>query len=227
MTYIRTCHHENRQSLSARLVSVTGKQLQIIYYRIRRLFYDTGLSDATDAVLQPLGDHPGVLRRCELRLHHQARNSQLRALACETATQAEGSNPAWRRSFRPLDLPVEIRRHILEYTDLITPYNQFHWYASGGFRVLFRRPRCGGNKCDMDYHHGCRFVSCAQFSSRMTGCICTRNRSAYSSACQCWTSPRSILLANRLLYKEAIRVLHSCNRVVVVPSKGFRSCLDD
>ncbi|KAI1077765.1 hypothetical protein F5B20DRAFT_550308 [Whalleya microplaca] len=191
-----------------------------------RLFCDTGISDTTSAVLQPLRDFPGVLKDCELQLHHQKGNSHVRAIAWETSTRAKGLNPElWARPFRFFNLPAEIRRRILEYSDLVTPYKEVYWSATRGFRIATATTRCGGDDCDAHLHRGCRFLSCAQPYSAVTGYICCRRRSGYSSRCQCWIAPRALFLVNRNLYQEALQVLYSCNRVIVVPSEGLRPCM--
>ncbi|KAI0010803.1 hypothetical protein F4779DRAFT_576168 [Xylariaceae sp. FL0662B] len=191
-----------------------------------RLFCDTGVSDTTFAILQPLRDFPGVLRDCEIQLYHQKGNTQARAIAWETSARARGLNPDLRsRPFRFFDLPAEIRRRILEYSDLVTPYKEVYWSANRGFRIATALTRCRGDDCDAHLHQGCRFLSCAPSDSFMTGYICSQRRSGYSSRCHCWGAPRALLLASRSLYLDALQVLYSSNRVIVVPSAGLRSCL--
>ncbi|KAI1397390.1 hypothetical protein F4819DRAFT_472300 [Hypoxylon fuscum] len=191
-----------------------------------RLFCDTVVSDTTFAVLQPLRDFPGVLKDCELQLHHQRDNTHVRAIAWETSTRAKGFDPSLRaRPFRFFDLPAEIRWRILEYSDLVTPHKEVYWSANRGFRIATAIIRCEGEECDAHLHRGCRFLSCAESSSAMTGYICCRRRSGYSSRCQCWVAPRGLFLASRSLCREALYVLYTCNRIVVIPSEGLRSCL--
>lgn len=190
-----------------------------------RLFCDTGDGDTTLAVLQPLRDFPGVLRDCELQLHHQQGNTSARAIAWDTSILAKAPDPhLWDRFFRFFDLPIEIRRCILEYTDLVTPYKEVYWSASRGFRIATALIRCEHLNCDTHLHRGCRFLNCGPDYSE-TGYICYRRRTGYSPHCQCWAAPRALFLANKSLYQEALQVLYSCNRVIVVPSEGLRSCL--
>ncbi|KAI0157919.1 hypothetical protein GGR52DRAFT_180839 [Hypoxylon sp. FL1284] len=193
-----------------------------------RLFCDTGVSDATYAILQPLKDFPGVLKDCELQLHHQRGDTRARAMARDTCARAKGLDPDLRaRPFRFFDLPAEIRRRILEYSDLATPFQEVYWSANRGFRIASARIRCGGDECDAYIHRGCRFLFCEseQLDSAETGYICCRRRSGYSSRCQCWEAPRALFLVSQAFYREALQVLYSCNRVIVVPSKGLRSSL--
>ncbi|KAK6068034.1 hypothetical protein SCUP515_09816 [Seiridium cupressi] len=112
-----------------------------------RLFCDTGASDTTLAVLQPLKDFPGVLNDCALRLHHQKNDRVIRTIACEVANRARGFDPGLRaRPFHFFNLPPEIRTHILEYSDLVTPYTEIYWSANRGFRIALARSRCGGDE---------------------------------------------------------------------------------
>lgn len=191
-----------------------------------RLFCDTGVGDTTAAVLQPLRDFPGVLKDCELQLHHEKNNNQARALAFDAATRAKGFDPDLRaQPFRFFDLPAEIRRRILEYSDLVTPFKEVYWSASRGFRIATALIRCGRDECDTQLHRGCHFLFCEPLNSLGAGYVCCRRRSAYSSRCQCWVAPRGPFSASRSLYEESLQVLYSCNRIIVVPSKGLRSCL--
>lgn len=190
------------------------------------LFCDTGASDTTLAVLQPLEDFPGVLKDCELRLHHQKNDKTIRTLAWEVASRARGFDPGLRaRPFHFFDLPPEIRHHVLKYTDLVTPFTEIYWSANRGFRIARARSRCGCDECDASFHRGCRYLWCTQPSSSLTGRICTKYRSGYSSRCSCWVAPRGVFTTSRAFYREAIRVLYSCNRIIIVPSEGLRSCL--
>ncbi|KAI1390689.1 uncharacterized protein F4822DRAFT_394168 [Hypoxylon trugodes] len=186
-----------------------------------QLFCDVGVSDTTQAVLQPLRDIPGVLKDCELQLSHEKGNRHLRAMALEVATRAKGFDPDLRASpFRFFDLPAEIRRNILEFSDLVAPYNEIYWNADQGFSISVWTFRCWGDNCDEHLHRGCPFIFCADFYPVSTGNICYQLRSGYSSHCHCWEIPRALLLANRSLHREALQVLYGCNRIIVLPSEG-------
>ncbi|KAF7529668.1 hypothetical protein G7054_g9789 [Neopestalotiopsis clavispora] len=188
---------------------------------------ETGLSDTTIAVLKPLNDHPGILRGCELQFGHQRQDGAIRAIAWEKAARASGLNPDLRsRPFPLFKLPVEIRRQILEYTDLVTPHKEVYWSVSRGFRIIAGRNRCDGEDCPPQLHRTCRFLSCNLMYLPWKPTVCLKTRSGYSTRCQCWVPPRSIFTVSHALYREAVQVLYSCNRVIVVPSKGLRACLD-
>ncbi|KAI1774983.1 hypothetical protein F4818DRAFT_57464 [Hypoxylon cercidicola] len=186
---------------------------------------DTEASDTTFAVLQPLRDSIGVLKDCEIQLHHKRDNARACEIAWEASARAKGFDPNLRTGpFRFFYLPAEIRRRILEYSDLVTPLKEVCWDANHGFCIKISQAGCGGDDCDASLYRGCRFLFCEPLDGPETGYICRRYRSGYSSRCQCWVAPRALFLVNRSFYGEAMQVLYSCNRVVFVPSDGFRSC---
>ncbi|KAI1208353.1 uncharacterized protein F4807DRAFT_148820 [Annulohypoxylon truncatum] len=191
-----------------------------------RLFCDTGLGETTFAVLWPLKDFPGVLKDCELQLYHQPGDKRLCAIAWETCARAKGLDPDLRNHpFRFFDLPTEIRRHILEYTDLVTPHKEVYWSSAEGFRIACVPEVCKADNCAAHHDTGSFVQICAPCPTLMTGYLCCRRRSGYSSRCQCWTPPKALILTSRALYQEALPVLYSRNRIVVVPSGGLRSYL--
>ncbi|KAI1364909.1 hypothetical protein F5Y08DRAFT_339256 [Xylaria arbuscula] len=215
-----------------------------------QLFCDTAVSPITGAVLQPFLQYPGHLKDLELELDDEkgVNHRELKSLAWRTVCCAKGEDAS--PSFPFFALPVEIRHHILTYTDLVTPLGEIYWNVKRGFNILrINDENCSGSKyCEAidgheRYHQGCRFFSCSgnnspatglkcceltkssDFRCPATGYVCCRVRTGYSSRCRCWTNPRSLLVANRQLYHEAIRVLYSYNRVIVVPSRDFRTPL--
>ncbi|KAI4867002.1 hypothetical protein F4820DRAFT_415137 [Hypoxylon rubiginosum] len=190
------------------------------------LISDTGDSQETRAVCQPLLEFPGKLKDCRLRLG-STRQHRLSILALDTVTRIQGGDPDVRkRPFRFPDLPFEIRRQILEYTDLVTPYNQVQWNSSRGFHGICDRCHCGlqhGEICHSRFHW---FGWYTQWDSIETGPFCRRRRSVYSSDCYCWSPPDGLMLASRAVYQEAMSVFYSCNYIVVTPSEDvdFRVC---
>ncbi|KAI8630558.1 hypothetical protein F5Y19DRAFT_483874 [Xylariaceae sp. FL1651] len=212
------------------------------------LFCHTGANSTTIDVLQPFWEYPGHLKDLELELDgtRGASHFELRTLAWETACRAKGAST--NQSFPFFALPVEIQHQILTYTDLVTPYREIYWNAKHGFRVLrFATSDPSGPE---HYYSGAleasNFFSCVQKEvppNRLRCCdfrnkgrsacsvipvidvVCCYFRTAYSSRCRCWSNPKSLLVANRQLYREAIRVLYSCNRVIVVPSGDFRTAI--
>ncbi|ETS75770.1 hypothetical protein PFICI_12714 [Pestalotiopsis fici W106-1] len=192
------------------------------------LICETGVGHTTTAVLQPLNENPGVLRVCELQLGQQRQDKAISAIACETAARARGLSPGLReRPFPLFDLPVEVRRRILEYTGLVAPHKEVYWSAQQGFRIATAASRCGGDSPDPYLHSRCNGVSCMVSKHYTPPSICLQRRSGYSSRCYCWVSPQSIFTVSHALYRKAVQVLYSCNRIVIVPSKGLRSSLSE
>ncbi|KAI1852766.1 hypothetical protein JX266_002307 [Neoarthrinium moseri] len=187
------------------------------------LICDTGNNFSTSAVLSPLLEFPGRLRDCQIRLY-QERNNHLSSLAQEVANRAkEIDGPGHTQEvFRFFDLPPEIRLAILLYTDLRTPSGLVYWNPQRGFYFMIslqdRHPY------DKNSYHFLRsFLKCGNRESPMTGCFCRARRSAYSSRCQCWTAPRSLFLVNKQMYREALSVLYSSNRIIVMLSLAASS----
>ncbi|KAI1400487.1 hypothetical protein F4819DRAFT_366913 [Hypoxylon fuscum] len=188
------------------------------------LISDTGDSQETRAICQPLLDFPGKLKDCELRLGSK-RKYHLSALALETVTRILGSDPDLNRPFRFLDLPFEIRRQILEYTDLVTPYSQVQWNSTEGFHAKLCLSRCGDDECEPEFHYACRMLFCMPWNAYETGSFCRSRRSAYSSSCHCWSPPEAFMTVSRVVYEDAIDVFYSYNRIIVLPFGGLEiSC---
>ncbi|KAI0163349.1 hypothetical protein BJ166DRAFT_292313 [Pestalotiopsis sp. NC0098] len=137
-------------------------------------------------------------------------------------TRVHGLGPGLAaQPFRLFDLPVEIRRHILEYTDLVLPHNEVYWNQRQGFHISNCRLGCDGeDECDPQMHRGCQFRWCRETSQYSTD---FRRRYMCSPGCPCWLPPQSIFTVSHAMYREAVHVLYSCNRVIVCPSDGRRS----
>lgn len=186
------------------------------------LISDTGDSSETRAICQPLLEFPGKLKDCELRLGSKQQH-HLSVLASSIVTRIRGGDPDTGTSpFRFLDLPAEIRRHILEYTDLVTPYGQVRWNQKKGFHVVFRFRGTGymEHGCSHRHHCACRRLFCTSVTSIVTGSFCRSRRSAYSSHCHCWAPPKAFMSVSRVFYQHAIDVFYSHNNVTIMPSKG-------
>ncbi|KAI1781438.1 hypothetical protein F4818DRAFT_37923 [Hypoxylon cercidicola] len=186
------------------------------------LISDTGDSQETRAVCEPLLDFPGKLKDCDLRLGSRLQNP-LSALALETVRRIRGDDPdMWNRPFRFLHLPFEIRRQVLEYTDLVTPYNQVQWSSNKGFHAVFIISRCAHLDDEKsDIHYACKMRFCAPPSYYETGSFCRSRRSAYSSSCHCWSPPEAFMSVSQAMYQDAIDVFYSCNRIIIMPSGGI------
>jgi len=207
------------------------------------LMCDTGDSKETRAVLEPLLATPATLKSCVLRLssRHQY---HLRSLAEKFAARIDGRTTIPSNyGFRFLDLPPELRAKILDYTDLVTPYNQIEWESVRGFRVRLPTSNCYmadgygdlhqdtdflhdsanplykglGNLLDGPLHQSLRFFRCQPVSLWEAGSFCCRRRSSASLSCRCWIPPRPLMLVCRAMYEDAIRILYTRNRIIILP----------
>lgn len=52
-------------------------------------------------------------------------------------------------------LPWELRRQVLQYTDLITPFHEFQWSPRSGYSVIHAMNHEG--RCDPEDYHGSLF----------------------------------------------------------------------
>jgi hypothetical protein len=134
-----------------------------------------------------------------------------------------------------LSLPRELRFRILEYTDLITPWNEVTWsrehsgYVASRVGCVDRDAR--GVKCPPAIHHGCQFRWYSNtYSEPSAGCRCGSQLAAVSSSCACWAPPLAQFLICRTLYRDAQVVFFSLNRFVIHDFEAnppWRAPLDD
>lgn len=193
--------------------------------------------DTAKLVVEPLSRLP-QLKDCHLRLSRIS-TPELNSLTRHTALQLRGLRwpqemPAPRPSHEPsqptrcetytgsrlLNLPVELRFRILEYTDLITPWKEVTWsrrhQAFVGVKAFCAPLDHRGEDCPPHVHHGCQFIDCWQtFPEPCIGCFCRVEHSAFSSTCMCWTPPQYLFLVCRTLYEDSLAVFYSGNRFVI------------
>lgn len=178
---------------------------------------------AARLAVEPLLNTP-TLADCRIRLGNKP-NPALEDLARMTATQVMGSRLHQPSSpFRILDLPQELRRLILEYTDLVTPLCEVEWNPEEGFYLRYSLNGCAGvydgwSDCPPSFHPACQFRNCWEDFS-FGGCFCHRYHAAFTSKCHCWSPPKALFLVCRALLEEARAVFFMKNRFVVAPSAG-------
>lgn len=182
--------------------------------------------EAGKLAVTPLGLFP-PLKDCHVRLCKQW-NRPLQQLAKSAVLQARANASPLPFRVAPtkvrsglINLPRELRFLILEYTDLITPWNEVAWCREYPYYQV-RRPPClqyeGG--CPPHIHHGCQLRQCSDDPDPCrfpppVGCFCRRRHAAFSFTCNCWAPPTSLFLVCRLLYRDAQLVFFSGNRFVV------------
>lgn len=184
------------------------------------------------------------LRGCHIRLCRR-RNSELEQIARDTVSRACGiwvqDGPTSTLKNATLDsagsmlmsLPRELRLHILEYTDLITPWGgEIDWRQSDK-KYLYGETLCEdqqlGSSCAGAGHHECQFRSCwtdfrelefeyshAPVETRpRVGCFCRARHAAFSLNCRCWSPPTNLFLVCQALCKDAQVVFFSGHRFII------------
>lgn len=177
------------------------------------------------------------LKDCHIRLG-ESPTPQLQHIAQGAALKARGIiqaaepilNPAVplseskRSESRLLTLPTELRLHILQYTDLITPWREVIWRRQRR-KYMASLATCltihfldseSPRDCPSNIHHGCQFRNCPDtYPEASMGCFCRVRHAAFSSRCKCWTPPTSLFLICSTLYADAQVVFFSGNRFVV------------
>ena len=189
-------------------------------------------TDLARKVVTPLSSFP-ELKECHIRLCRSP-NSELAQIAQHAAQQAchrlePHSPPSLSSSPRLLNLPRELRLHILGYTDLVTPWREVLWtrlergyhYPSSGCSGAYHE------FCPPTHHHGCQFGGChhqlcVNYSYLLyrtsIGCFCRVRHAAFSSTCRCWAPPTPLFLVCHTLAEDARFVFFSLNRFVVSDS---------
>lgn len=125
-----------------------------------------------------------TLASCSIRLSRTP-DLLIRQLARTTAMRAMGY-PFYQSEspFRILDLPVELRRQMFEYTDLVTPLCEIEWGHRQGFSLRYSTSRCGGvDDCEPHLHYACQFRNCWEGSN--DGCFCRHFHGAFTPRCHC------------------------------------------
>jgi hypothetical protein len=137
------------------------------------------------------------LRECALRLG-QAPDPSLHGL-CEGTVLQLTSRPTYyhrHNSFPFSELPEEVQRQILGYTDLVCP-EAIVW--TGGYGL--ERSSC-----------------CMRCTDALEACCCSVLHAAYSSnLCSCWAMPSAIFSINRRLHEYAIEIFFSKNTFKLYP----------
>ncbi|KAH6854821.1 hypothetical protein B0I37DRAFT_363110 [Chaetomium sp. MPI-CAGE-AT-0009] len=176
--------------------------------------------EVAESVTAPLRGLSTLLRNCHVRLA-KAVDSQLQDVARDAVMHTRGIlTPYMKPSSTPtakslMDLPRELRLHILEYTDLIVPWREVTWDPEEARYVAFittsipNLSRWG--------HNQPWFFNCWRMkgSEPSVGCFCRRYHAAFSPICCCWAPPTSLFLVCGALYQDALSVFFSGNQFFV------------
>ena len=159
---------------------------------------DTQDYETAKLVAKPFSQMP-TLKDCAIRLA-RGPNRDLQQLAEEVVIRATGVwSHRFSSHFRFMDLPKELQLRILEFSDLVTPY-EVEWCPGQGFRPA----RSPGSCMDS-----------------WEGCYCSRYHAAFSSKCHCWSPPSALFLVNRDMRKDATEIFYSKNYFVILPRGGY------
>lgn len=87
--------------------------------------------------------HFPTLSQCHLRLCQEP-HAEIQQIAREAALLATGQLSTAPRAahFPMMDLPTELRLHILSYTDLVTPLRELQWDPNHKYHLEFRHQQC-------------------------------------------------------------------------------------
>ncbi|GAB0136165.1 hypothetical protein EsDP_00004477 [Epichloe bromicola] len=144
------------------------------------------------------------LEACSIRLSRYP-NWQHSALARETARRLMGRSsekmPDSNKS-RTYILPPEVLFRILEYSELLAPFD-LEWNPDRGLSP---------------------FDCCKTCTTTLDCCTCSHYHGAHSQSCTCWRLPLSIFLVSHQVYDIAKTIFYQRNRFIILP-KGGR--LDD
>lgn len=166
------------------------------------LICDVADSKTADLILDPIRQLH--IPKCTIRLN--ADNIvELEDVARKAVLNVTGHMPAVREHFRFLELPTEIRQHILGFTDLVTPYQEVQFWAL---------PDCG--RYDLYDTRRREHSDCRQaFYRSYCDDFCSKHHSVYPAVCGCFLSPLPFLLVCRKLLQDSRQVFYSRNRFVL------------
>ncbi|KAK0516830.1 hypothetical protein JMJ35_001433 [Cladonia borealis] len=181
---------------------------------------DISTPDAGPCVLAPLST-AGPLASCAIRLARRP-HSILEGLARDTALRAMGRDhqATLTAPFRFLDLPVELQKHILYFTDLVSPLCEIQYSPTRAYHLHYSTCCCGGTDpmdCHDPIHHACAFRNCWQRAGGRFGCFCSVEHAAFWTECRCWQPPTALFLVSKAVLELAREVFLGANRFLIVP----------
>ncbi|PTU24801.1 hypothetical protein P175DRAFT_050882 [Aspergillus ochraceoroseus IBT 24754] len=160
--------------------------------------------DLAAAVIQPLKDLP-VLAGFSIRMYPEFENDyhkKLLPLVCnlskEMTSRPISSMPVSKVIW--FEMPWEIRQRILEFTDLVAPYDLV-WVPKYGFNPSY----------EISYPNHC-FV-CDSVQNKRFGFL--QRSGVFSFECSCWKFPLPLFLTNRQMHEDATRIFYSSNHFKV------------
>lgn len=146
--------------------------------------------ETAEIVLRPL--RRLRLPRLEIRLSF-GYNQELATIARRTVLEVTSHMPAASKPFRFLNLPTELRQHILSFTDLVTPFQEAQWNEFFYHQI------------DADPNYG----------RKRHRDFCNKEGSVYPP-CICFHSPLSMFLVCRKMLQDARHVFYANNRIIIM-----------
>jgi hypothetical protein len=139
------------------------------------------------------------LGACSIRLSRNP-SWQHSALARLTARRLVSGFPRATAQEKPrtYHLPTEILTRILEYSEIVAPFD-LEWSADQGLVPL---------DC------------CTKCTATLDFCACSFYHGAYSSTCTCWRLPLHIFLVSHQVYEISKRIFYERNHFIILPNKG-------
>lgn len=139
------------------------------------------------------------LKACSIRLG-QNPSWQHSTLARQTACHLVGRLPEQMPEIKPrtYHLPPEILSHILEYSELVAPFD-LEWSPDRGLVP---------------------FDCCKKCTATLDCCACSFYHGAYSPSCTCWRLPISIFLVSHQVYDISKTIFYHRNRFIILPEGG-------
>ena len=103
-------------------------------------------------------------------------------------------------SFPFAKLPREIRKMVLQHTDLVVKRDVTQWLTDG---ILVSNGRIQPRK-----------RCCGRCTDALESCCCPVRVAGFSQRCRCWQTPSALLYVSREVCADALEILYSQNRFV-------------
>ena len=232
----QTCNHDKPLDLSTkrgkRIFDEWSFTATYIFAHIHsstlnfHLVCDVSTLEAAQLILAPLSTVQS-LAGCAIRLARKP-DAILQNLARDTATTltAPDSQADAAPAFPFLLLPRELRKHILSFTDLVSPLLEVQYSTTRAYHLHYSSWYCGNEYCDPDIHHVCDLRSCWHRANGKIGCYCGNSHAAFWTECRCWRPPTPIFLVSMEMRDLAREVFFAKNRFIMVPEDWVRSVVD-
>jgi hypothetical protein len=162
------------------------------------------------------------LRDCAVRLgshytYTEVDSSQsLTQLARQTVKKA--TNSSTQHSFRYRDLPKEIQTLILEYTELVSPFDLV-WALNSDIAKHISSPYYEHRTFHSNMSSPVSSSCCQKCTPEQRLCACWPGQAAYSTTCTCWKFPLELFLVDRKMRRDAELIFYSRNRFLLLSAR--------